>query len=101
MKNFHQWCEERSLELPLDADMGTEANASEDKVRTGIRGYYPSGYVRHEYPDAYFMSKCATAALDLQNAKVLRIRLLQKILRANLSKACEKARQLTCLFLYV
>jgi hypothetical protein len=69
MKNFHQWCEERSLELPLDADMGTEANTSEDKVRTGLRGYYPSGYVRHEYPDAYFMSKSATAALDLQNAK--------------------------------
>tara|TARA_Y100000296_G_C5012156_1_gene175647 strand:+ start:336 stop:584 length:249 start_codon:yes stop_codon:yes gene_type:complete len=69
MKNFHQWCEERSFELPLVADMGKEADASENKVRTGIRGYYPSGYVRHEYPDAYFMPKVATAALDLQNAK--------------------------------
>lgn len=69
MKNFTQWCEERNLELPLVADTGEEANASENKVRTGLRAYYPSGYVRHEYPDAYFMPKSATAALDLQNAK--------------------------------
>lgn len=69
MKNFHQWCEERNLELPLITDEGEEANTSENRVRTGIRGYYPSGYVRNQYPDGYYMPKVATAALDLQNAK--------------------------------
>jgi len=70
MKNFHQWCEERKLELPsLISDDGEEANASENRIRTGIRGVYPSGYVRNQYPDSYYMPRSASAGVDLQNAK--------------------------------
>lgn len=60
MKNFLQWAEENKKELPP---------LSEDKIRGGIHTAYPSGYVRNQYPDAYFYSHSATAALDLQNQK--------------------------------
>jgi hypothetical protein len=59
MKNFFQWAKENKKELPI----------SEDKLRTGIHTAMPTGYVRHEYPDAYFYAHSATAALDLQNLK--------------------------------
>jgi len=59
MKNFIQWCKDQKLELPID----------ENKIRTGIHTAMPSGYVRHEYPDAYFYPTIGTAALDLQNLR--------------------------------
>jgi hypothetical protein len=60
MKTFVQWAKEVKKE---------EFQVDENKIRTGLRPYYPSGYVRHEYPDAYYYSHSATAPLDLQNAK--------------------------------
>ncbi len=59
MKTFVQWAKDSKFDLPL----------SEDKIRGGIHTAYPSGYVRHEYPDAYYTSHSATALLDLMNAK--------------------------------
>ena len=57
MKNFIDWCKDQKLELPIN----------EKKIRTGIRVAMPSGYVQHEYPDAYFGPTIATHALNLQN----------------------------------
>lgn len=60
MKSFVQWAKDIKKE---------EFKVDENKIRTGIKGAYPSGYVRHEYPDAYYYSHSATAAIDLQNAR--------------------------------
>jgi hypothetical protein len=59
MKTFFQWAEANKLKLPI----------SEDRIRTGLHTAMPSGYVASQYPDGYYMSHYATAALDLQNRK--------------------------------
>ena len=60
MLDFIQWCESKSLPLP---------NISENTHRSGIRPQYPEGYVRSQYPNAYFAPTSATAFLDLKNAR--------------------------------
>jgi len=61
MRTFMQWAKEKHPEL--------EQMVKENKIRTGLHTAFPSGYVRHEYPDAYYYPHIATAPLDLQNAK--------------------------------
>ena len=41
----------------------------EKTIRTGIHTAMPTGYIQHQYPDAYFMPTSGTAALDLQNLR--------------------------------
>lgn len=60
MKKFLEWAKANNRDLSF---------LQENKIRTGIRPAYPSGYVRHEYPDAYYYPHSATAALDLQNSE--------------------------------
>lgn len=59
MKSFSQWAKDNQLDLP---------ELSEDTKRGGIHTAYPSGYIRSQYPDAYFAPGSATAYLDLKNA---------------------------------
>lgn len=61
MINFLNWCQEKSLPLP--------AEVSENTKRAGTSQEYPDGYVRSQYPDAYFAPYSATAYLDLKNAE--------------------------------
>jgi hypothetical protein len=58
--NFIKWCEDNSLPLP---------SVAENTKRAGVSQEYPDGYVRSQYPDAYFPPIVATAYLDLKNAK--------------------------------
>lgn len=64
--DFVNYCRANNLPLP--------AEVSENTTRSGIRGQYPSGYVRSQYPDAYFAPTSATAFLDLKNAKKVKDR---------------------------
>ncbi len=62
MKTFLQWADNRKIELP-------EINLkAENTKRSGIRGAYPSGYVRSQYPDLYFTPIAADAPVQLKNA---------------------------------
>lgn len=58
--DFIKWCESNKLSLPT---------VDENTKRAGLSQEYPSGYVRSQYPDAYFAPVVATAYLDLKNAK--------------------------------
>ncbi len=58
--DFIKWCESNKLPLPT---------VDENTKRAGLSQEYPSGYVRSQYPDAYFAPVVATAYLDLKNAK--------------------------------
>lgn len=59
MKTFFQWAKDKNHELPV----------MEKTLRTGIHTAMPSGYIRSQYPDAYFAPVISTAELDLQNLK--------------------------------
>ena len=63
MKTFVQWATNNKLTLPI---VVSESGAA---MRAGIRGTYPSAYLRSQYPDAYFAPISASAMLDLKNAK--------------------------------
>ena len=63
--DFVKWCNGNNLPLP---------NVAENTHRAGLSQEYPSGYVRSQYPDAYFAPTVATAYLDLKNAKKVRDR---------------------------
>lgn len=58
MKTFLKWAEAKRLPLPA---------LDENRVRSGIHYAMPSGYVRSQYPDAYFYPYIGTAPLDLKN----------------------------------
>ena len=60
MIDFVNWCNQKSLPLPM---------TGENTDRAGVSQEYPDGYVRSQYPDAYFAPTNATAYLDLKNAK--------------------------------
>lgn len=60
MIDFVNWCQGKKLPLPTTA---------ENTKRAGLSQEYPSGYVRSQYPDAYFAPIVATSYLDLKNAK--------------------------------
>lgn len=60
MLDFVNWCQDKKLPLPTTA---------ENTTRSGIRPQYPEGYVRSQYPDAYFAPTSATSFLDLKNSK--------------------------------
>lgn len=60
MIDFINWCGTKKLPLP---------STDENTHRAGVSQEYPSGYVRNQYPDAYFAPTVATAYLDLKNAK--------------------------------
>ena len=62
MKTFVQWATNNKITLPIVV-------AEHAAKRAGIRGQYPSGYLRSQYPDAYFAPISATAYLDLKQAK--------------------------------
>lgn len=63
MKTFLQWADNRKIELP-------EVNLkAENTKRSGIRGAYPDGYIRSQYPDLYFTPIAADAPVQLKNAK--------------------------------
>lgn len=62
---FVKWCEGNSLPLP---------SVAENTHRAGLSQEYPSGYVRSQYPDAYFAPTVATSYLDLKNAKKVKDR---------------------------
>ena len=76
MKSFKQWAEDNQHELPTftDAPEGQETDTVKGKrttaekgIRTGYSANYPAAYsARQGYPDAYFMPRKATAALDRQ-----------------------------------
>ena len=76
MKSFKQWAEENNHELPTftDAQEAEPTDAekpvkptAENGRRTGYSANYPPAYsARQGYPDAYFMPRKATAALDRQ-----------------------------------
>jgi len=53
MIDFIEWAKQNSLDLP---------EINENQTRS-------DGYVRSQYPDAYFAPTSATAFLDLKNAK--------------------------------
>ncbi len=57
---FVQWCESNKRDLTFLTEKG---------MRTGIHYPMPQGYVKHMYPDAYFMPVIATAKQDLANFK--------------------------------
>jgi len=61
MKTFLQWAEERGHKLP------EVAAVAENTKRSGIRGAYPEGYVRSQYPDLYFTPIAADAPVQLKN----------------------------------
>lgn len=63
MKDFLAWCNKRNLPLPAIGESATQ--------RQGLSQEYPAGYVRSQYPDAYFAPITATAYLDLLNARKL------------------------------
>ena len=66
MKTFHQWCEEKKLELPVEKE--GEPATSENTKRTGLSFNYPPAYIRDQYPkDHYFNAIKATAELDKVN----------------------------------
>lgn len=57
MKTFLQWAQENKRDVMFD----------EKTIRTGIHpAAMPRGYIRSQYPDAYFMAGLATAALDMK-----------------------------------
>jgi len=58
--DFIKWCSGNSLPLP---------SVSEHTKRAGVSQEYPTGYIRNQYPDAYFAPTVATSYLDLKNAK--------------------------------
>lgn len=60
MIDFVNWCQNKKLPLPT---------TDENTKRAGLSQEYPSGYIRNQYPDAYFAPVVATAYLDLKNAK--------------------------------
>lgn len=62
MKNFLQWANDRKYDLP-EADV-----KAENTKRSGIRGAYPEGYIRNQYPDLYFTPVAADAPVQLKNA---------------------------------
>lgn len=65
MKTFLKWAEDRGY-----ADVAAEvAKVQENTKRSGIRGAYPEGYVRSQYPDLYFTPIAADAPVQLKNAK--------------------------------
>jgi hypothetical protein len=61
MRLFSQWCKETGKELP-------DVPTSENTKRSGIRGAYPDGYVRSQYPSNYFTPIAADAPVQLKNA---------------------------------
>ena len=63
MKTFLQWADERGHELPEVAMMKESGSAK----RAGIRGAYPEGYIRSQYPDLYFTPTAADAPVQLAN----------------------------------
>ena len=65
MIDFIKWCQSKKLPLP---------STDENTHRAGLSQEYPSGYVRSQYPDAYFAPTVATAYLDLKNAKKVKDR---------------------------
>ncbi len=65
MINFVDWCQAKNLPLPT---------TDENTHRAGLSQEYPSGYVRSQYPPAYFAPTVATAYLDLKNAKKVKDR---------------------------
>lgn len=62
MKTFLQWADNRGLKLP-EVDL-----KAENTKRSGIRGNYPDGYIRNQYPDLYFTPIAADAPVQLKNA---------------------------------
>ena len=62
MKTFLQWAEEKKLP---DFDALKEHAAK----RAMVRGQYPSGYGRSQYPDLYFTPISASAPVDLKQAE--------------------------------
>jgi hypothetical protein len=72
MHNFIQWCEEKQNDLGAvlkDVEKIEGETKDENRVRTGLRGVYPDGYYRSQYPDLYNTPYSASAPLDMQNAK--------------------------------
>lgn len=65
MKTFVQWATENKITLPVVVSDVDEHAA----YRAGVRPQYPSGYLRSQYPDAYFAPITATAFLDLKNSE--------------------------------
>lgn len=63
MKTFLQWADNRGYELPEVAAIRESGSAK----RAGIRGAYPEGYVRSQYPDLYFTPGAADAPVQLKN----------------------------------
>jgi hypothetical protein len=64
MKTFLQWAEDRGY-----AEIAAEAEKMQENTkRSGIRGAYPEGYVRSQYPDLYFTPIAADAPVQLKNA---------------------------------
>ena len=62
MIDFVKWCENKKLALPA---------LDENTKRAGVSQEYPTGYIRNQYPDAYFAPIVATSYLDLKNAKAV------------------------------
>jgi hypothetical protein len=44
---------------------------NENRNRTGLKFGYPDGYYRSQYPGLYSTPSSATAALDLENEKLM------------------------------
>lgn len=65
MLDFMNWCQTKKLPLPTTEENTKRAGASQE---------YPDGYVRSQYPDAYFPPIVATSYLDLKNAKKVKHR---------------------------
>lgn len=74
MKNFLQWCEANQKDLKILTDTKPQEGdgKAENRVRTGLRGAYPDGYYRSQYPDLYNTPYSASAPLDMQNAKKIK-----------------------------
>lgn len=64
IQSFVKWAEEKGHK-----EVAEElAKMHENTKRSGIRGAYPDGYIRSQYPDLYFTPIAADAPVQLKNA---------------------------------
>lgn len=63
----------KGLPEKVESDIGFKdwMQLNENLTRTGLKFGYPDGYYRSQYPPLYSTPTSATAALDLENEKLM------------------------------
>jgi hypothetical protein len=72
-KTKHEDLPEKVEETSCDYSFKTymKARLNENRIRTGLKFGYPDGYYRSQYPGLYSTPTSATAALDLENERLM------------------------------